>query len=149
MVKTYYAALGNSAAKGSSTAYYYAADHDFAIRETDPGSGITIELQAGNDAQAVGYTWTTIPSDSGTLGGLPAQTINTIVEKNVTKNINGKVYTNVIHTKAELQYNAGTGFFTVGVYDFFLAKGIGLVESDSTIGGSLFESETIESYIIK
>ena len=108
-----------------------------------------MEIQAGNDAQPAGYTWTTIPSDDGTIGGLPAQTINTIAEKNVTKTINGKVYSNVIHTKAELQYNTGSGFLTVATYDFYLAMGIGLVESDSSIGGALYQTETITSYSIK
>ena len=147
--KTYYAALSISPTKGNDTTYYYAADHDYAIRGSNAAAGVTIELQAGNDAQPAGYTWTTIPSDNGTIGSLPAQTINTIVEKNITKTVNGKVYLNVIHTRANLQYNAGTGFLTVATYDIYLAKGIGLIEADSSIGGALYESETITSYTIK
>ena len=147
--KIYYAALNVSPTKGNDTSYYYAADHDYAIRGSNTAAGVTIELQAGNDAQPAGYTWATIPSDNGTIGSLPAQTINTIVEKNITKTVNGKVYLNVIHTRANLQYNAGTGFLTVATYDIYLAKGIGLIEADSSIGGALYESETITSYTIK
>ena len=147
--KTYYAALSISPTKGNDTTYYYAANHEYAIRGSNAAAGVTIELQAGNDAQPAGYTWTTIPSDNGIIGSLPAQTVNTIVEKNVTKTVNGKIFTNVIHTRANLQYNAGTGFLTVAVYDIYLALGIGLIEADSTIGGALYESDTITSYTIK
>ena len=147
--KTYYSALSITPTKETDTTYYYAEDHDYAIRGSNAAAGVTIELQAGNDAQPVGYTWTTAPSDNGTIAGLPAQTVNTIVEKNVSRTINGKVYTNVIHTRANLQYNTGTGFLTVAVYDIYLAMGIGLVEADSSIGGALYESETIISYTIK
>jgi hypothetical protein len=147
--KTYYNGTSSSTAKGNSTGYFYAANHGYAIRATSAAAGLTIELQMGNDAQAVGYTWTTTPSDNGTVNGVPAQTVNTIKEKNVTKVVNGKTFTNVIHTQVDLQYNLGTGFQSVAIYDFYLAKGVGLIETDTSVSGSPYELQTITNYTIK
>lgn len=147
--KTYYNATDISTAKGTSTGYFYATNHAYALRATSTSPAITLELQLGNDAQAAGYTWTTSPSDNGTVEGIPAQTINTVMEKNVTKVVNGKTFTNVIHTKVDLQYNEGSGFQSVAVYDIYLAKGVGMIENDTSVSGSPFESETITGYTIK
>src|ERR1700744_4443836 len=107
--KTYYTATSSSSAKGTSTGYFYADNHSYSFRATAVGVNVTIELQMGNDAQNVGYTWTTSPNDSGSINGVPAQTINTIKEKNITKVVNGKTFNNVIHTQVDLQYDMGAG----------------------------------------
>ncbi len=46
----------------------------------------------------IGKTWTAPITDSGLLNGFPAQIIGKIVEKDITKVVDGKTYTNVIHT---------------------------------------------------
>ena len=147
--KSYYNSTSVSTTKGTSTGYFYAANHAFAVRATSAAAGLTIELQMGNDAQIAGYTWTTTPSDNGTINGVPAKTVNTIKEVNVTKVVNGKTFTNVIHTQVDLQYNLGTGFQSVAVYDFYLAKGVGMIETDTSVSGAPYELETITGYTVK
>jgi hypothetical protein len=147
--KTYYTASSVSSAHGTSTGYYYAADNAYAIRATNVSAGITIELQMGNDAKDVGYTWTTTPTDNGIISGFPARTVNTIKEKGISKVVNGKTFTDVIHTQVDLQYNLGSGFTSTALYDFYLAKGVGMIETDTSVGGNAYEVETITSYTIK
>lgn len=147
--KTYYDLNIQSQADGPETGYFYAGDHIYALRQVSSDSSITIEVQLGDDNQDVGYSWTSYPTDDGTVEGYPAQLINTIREKGVSKMVNGRNYNNVIHTQAALQYDVGSGFTTTGTYDFFLAKGVGLIEEDLTIDGAIYESQTLSSYTIK
>jgi hypothetical protein len=147
--KTYYAATSSSSARGTSTGYFYADNHAYSFRATSAAVSVTVELQMGNDAQNVGYTWTTSPSDNGLIDGVPAQTVNTIKEKNITKVVNGKTFSNVIHTQIDLQYDLGGGFESLAIYDIYLAKGIGMIENDTSISGSPYEVETITDYNVK
>ncbi|MDO3628507.1 hypothetical protein [Mucilaginibacter sp. BT774] len=147
--KTYYAGTSVSPAKGTSTGYFYASNHFYSFRATSAAAGITIELQMGNDEQNVGYSWTTSPTDNGTVAGVPAKTVNTIKEKGITKVVNGKTFNNVIHTQIDLQYDLGTGFQSVAVYDIYLAKGVGMIENDTSVSGSPYEVETITGYTVK
>ena len=134
--------------QGTSPGYFYAGNHFYVTRTADEGSG-SIELQLLNDTASVGYQWITIPTDNGLLGGTPVQTINTIKEKNITRTLNGKTFTNVIHTQVQLQYNNGSGFGTTVTYDFYLAKGIGLIENDANTEDILHETETLFDYSVK
>lgn len=114
-----------------------------------PGYGINIELHVGNDTKAAGYSWTTTPTADGLVNGFPARMINTIKEKGISKVINGKTFNNVMHTQVDLQYDVGTGFESYSIYDLYLAKGIGMIESDTGISGTIYDKETILSYNIK
>jgi hypothetical protein len=147
--KTYYSATSASKTLGSSPGYFYSANHIFAMRGTNAAAGFSIELQLLNDTVAVGHTWTTSPTDNGYINGYPARTVNTIVEKNISKVIGGKNFTNVMHTQIDLQYDFGSGFESFGGYDVYLAKGIGMIELDSSILGTLYETETIMDYTVK
>ena len=148
--KTYYGMSQVSPSKGNTNGYFYAANHSYALRATSTAvGGLTVEIQMGNDAQAVGYSWTTSPTDNGNVLGAPARTINTIKEKNVTKTVSGKSYANVIHTQVVLQYDVGSGYETYATYDIYLAKGIGMIEIDTVIPGGFSEKQTLTSYTIK
>lgn len=148
--KKYYTATSTSSATNTTTTgYYYATDHSFAIRATNAKAAVTIELQLGNDSLAVGTTWTTTPTDNGTISGFAARTINTVKEKGITKVVNGKTYTDVLHTQVDLQYNLGLGFTSTAIYDFYLAKGVGMIETDTSVNGASYETETLTSYTIK
>jgi hypothetical protein len=147
--KTYYVASSNSSVRGTTNGYYYSANHVYAIRATNASAGVTIELQLGDDSKAVGDSWTTAPTDNGTVSGFPARTVNLVKEVNVSKVVNGKTFTNVIHTQVDLQYNLGSGFQSTAKYDIYLAKGVGMIETDTSIGGAAYEAETITSYTVK
>jgi hypothetical protein len=112
-------------------------------------AGLTLELQFGADNEKVGYSWTTTPTDNGQIEGFPARLINTIKETGISKTVNGKSYSNVIHTQSDLQYDLGGGYQAAGTYNFYLAKGVGLIELTLDVDGSNYETETLTSYSVK
>lgn len=146
--KTYYV---SSSVKNdvSITSYIYEGDHIYALRDTLDYLGTSLELPLCNDAQAQGFTWTVQPTDDGLVEGVPAQAVNQIVSADGTMTVNGKDYVHVIHTEVQLQYDMGKGFETVATYDFYLAKGIGMIETDIRSGRSIIESETLIGYSVK
>jgi hypothetical protein len=131
------------------TNYIYEGGHFYNFRGTVLGSAISLELQLCNDAEPAGYSWTSQVTDNGSVNGVPAQTVNKIISTNGNMTVNGKNYTNVIHTQVDLQYDFGAGFESATTYDFYLAKGIGLIEADTNFSGTLMESSTLTSYSVK
>jgi hypothetical protein len=146
--KTYYNAT-STYRQGFSDGYFYAGNHFYATRTVALGSNVAMEFQLLNDTASVGYHWITSPTDDGKVSGIPAQTINTIMEKGISRVINGRTFNDVIHTRVELQYSSGAGFQTYITYDFYLAKGVGLIENDANTLDSFFEKETLFDYTIK
>jgi hypothetical protein len=108
-------------------------------------------MQVLNDTTALNHTWTTHISDSGYINGVPECIIGTVVEKGVTKTIGGKIFTDVINTTVELQYDIGLGggFETFTTYHFYVAKGVGLIEIDTGAFGSGIGKERIVDYSMK
>ena len=147
--KSYFEATSASTVKGNSTGYFYAVNHVFTMLQAIPQANITVEVPVGDDSKAAGYTWTTTPTADGYIQGLPAQMVNIIKEKGISRTVNGKAFTNVIHTQVDLQYDLGAGFESYSVYDFYLAKGIGMIESDTGIQGSVYDKQTLLSYSVK
>jgi hypothetical protein len=147
--KTYDNITINTVSSGNTTGYLFASNHQYAMRVLGPQVAITLELQLGLDNQTAGYSWTTTPTDDGKVEGFPTRLVNTIKETGITKTVNGKSYSNVIHTQANLQYDFGTGYTTAGTYDYYLAKGVGLIELTLNMNGSNYETETLSSYSIK
>ncbi|MBS1530428.1 MAG: hypothetical protein JSU01_08985 [Bacteroidetes bacterium] len=135
--------------QGTSQGYFYTGNHIYTTRSVAVGSNVAMEFQLLNDTASVGYQWISYPTDDGMLGGKPARTVNKIVEKNISRTINGKTFSNVSHTQVWLQYDLGSGFETTITYDFYLAKGIGLIENDSNTLDTFFETETLFDYTIK
>ncbi|MFI5162702.1 MAG: hypothetical protein ACHQHN_15590 [Sphingobacteriales bacterium] len=145
--RTYYNA-SSIYKRGTNPGYFYAGNHLYSTRTVEGSQG-AIELQLLNDTASVGYTWITVPTADGTLGGTPVRTLNTIKEKGITRTLNGKTFTDVIHSQVQLQYNNGSGFSTAVTYDFYLARGIGPIENDSNTEDVLHETETLFDYSIK
>ncbi len=134
---------------GPQMAYFYSGFHIFALYQSTPPWGFTI-LQLMSDTASVGYTWVSNPALFNELNGYPVQTINTVLEKNVTRVVNGQVFTNVEHCSTNFQMNKNNnGFQNIAHFDFYLAKGVGLIEKDAEYFGYLNEVETIIGYTIK
>ncbi len=148
--KTYYNASTSSKQMGLGTDYFYAGHHVYTIRSLNAFAGEVVELQLYNDTATVGQSNMSLPTDNGTVGGLPVRTINTLVETNLSLTIAGKPYTEIVHTHVDFQYDykTGNGYETNFSYDFYLAKGIGMVAFNLTILGSETEAEMISSYHI-
>lgn len=138
-----------SGLNGNGMAYFFAKRHTFGLREPTVPFGLTyFELLI--DTASIGYTWTSTPTANRLLNGDLIQSINTIREKGITKVVGGKTFTNVIHTSANFQILIdGVGFHNIAYYDYYLAKGIGLIEKDTYAYGNLNAVKTIMSYTIK
>jgi hypothetical protein len=147
--KTYYNATSSSTETGTGTDYFYAANHIYANRALNSYAGTTVELKLFNDTASVGNSLISSPTDNGLVDSVPSRTVNTIIAKNLTKTVGGKTFTNVVHTEVDFQYDYSEGYSTGFVYDFYLAKGIGMIESQLTILGSVYEEEVILDYSIK
>jgi hypothetical protein len=80
--------------------------------------------------------------------GVSGQFVGKIMERNITRTVNGKVFNNVIHSQVELQYDYGSGFTTTIVYDNYVAQNIGIIEIDSN-GLGITGVETLLAYSIK
>ena len=134
---------------GHSTAYFHVDNHLNSLMESAVPYGLT-DLQLLRDTMSVGFSWTFSPTNNGVLNNYPVKAINTIVEKNINKIVNGITYPNVIHTSINLQVNInGAGFHNIANYDFYLAKGFGLIEKDANFYGLLNETKTLLIYNVK
>ncbi len=101
-----------------------------------------------NDNLPAGATYTLSITDPASPS-IPAQYLGTIVEKGISKTIGSKTFTNVIHTRTELQYNLGSGFQSSDKNEYYIAKGVGIIEIDGYLGSLLIARQTIVSYNIK
>ena len=147
--KSYYQVASYSKGKGADTSYCFAANHKFYLRQESPTANITIELESLIDTAKAGDTWATSPTLQGNIDGIPAITADTLLEANITKKVNGIMYINVLHTKVNLLYNFGTGFQSQATYEYYFAKGIGMIEEDTSVYGVLLDSKTLLNYNIR
>jgi hypothetical protein len=78
-----------------------------------------------NDTAAVGSNW---QYTAGQGNGFTALIQTTIVERNISMTVAGKSYSNVIHTKLVLTYDVYGSALDAMAYDYFIAKGIGIIK---------------------
>jgi hypothetical protein len=150
--KLYYDAVNQAGLTGTTTGYYSAINHVFTVRGTSYFQGYTVEILYLKDNLAVNSTWIAPFTDSGTLNGAPARIVGKITEKDISRTVSNKVYNNVIHTTLQLQYDVGSGFTTYGTYEYYIAKGIGVIEADAVVStgvGTLTTSSVLIDYSIK
>lgn len=134
---------------GAGTAYFYANRHTYALFNSSLPWGLTIQQLLGTTV-SVGYSWFSAPTLNSTLNGSPVQSVNTVLEKNITRVVGGRTFTNVIHTGTNVMIDIDkNGFQNVAYVDVYLAPGVGLIEKDAHYYGLLNETETIMYYTIK
>lgn len=146
--KTYYEISQASKSTGTQLGYLYNDDHSYMIRASTYMNGVVIELQYLTDNLAVGKTWTVPITDNGQVNGIPARVIGKILEKNISHTVNGKAFINVIHSSLDLQYDLG-GYSTVITYEFYVAKGVGIIHTKSSSGGVVVATSKLTEYSIK
>jgi hypothetical protein len=78
-----------------------------------------------NDTAAVGSNW---QYTAGQGNGFTALIQTTIVERNISLTVAGKSYSNVIHTRLVLTYDVYGSSLDAMAYDYFTAKGIGIIK---------------------
>ena len=134
---------------GAGTAYFAVLHHVYFLLDSSPPWGLTT-MQVMVDNPSVGYSWHSSPTLTGELNGSPVLCDNTILEKNISKVVNGVTFTNVVHTASNFQINvANSGYHNIAYFDFYLAPGVGLIEKDVSYYGYLNETETILNFKIK
>lgn len=148
--KTYDVIKSETAGQPAVEGYFYVAKPLYGIRQ-DVNNGIatTIEFIHLNDTASVGYSWT---DNMPPVNGLSARFNGTIMERNISKTVTGKNFTNVIHTQLELEYEIPVlGWTSFAVYDYYIAKGVGIIriETTQTFGGSLRTVADLIDYSIK
>ncbi len=140
--KNYY--IFNSTSPSSSTvseSYLLKANnfYDFnGLFSTGSSSGGII-FRYLNDTLKVGSSWT-LNAGGITSSGytIPAVIKGKIIERGITKKVGANTFSNVIHSRMNMQYDytsVGLGVQEVGVYDIYVAKGIGIIKSQSKVGG--------------
>lgn len=136
---------------GSDTGYYYQGGNMYRARGTSQQAGATIDMLYLDNTKPVGGTWIDKINDTGTVNGISGRFVGTIVDKGITRTVGGKTFNDVIHINLDLQYDygLGNGFDSTGFYDYYVAKGVGLIELDFSVFGIEVTKETITSYNIK
>lgn len=127
-----YKAVKNESNGIADTGYFLRNGNDYYFYEYRNISGaiIDVEMLYLKDTATEGVEWTT---DAGTVNSFPARCIGKVVEKGISITVEGKNYTNVIHTSIQLQYNLIGSYQTFAVYNYFVAKGIGIVKISSLL----------------
>ena len=125
--KLYYKATSTVNSMTGYTYFYY-GNNTYSYRSNTINPGSVIEYVYLKDNVDIGITWTAPITDDGKLGGTPAQITGQIMEKNITRTISGKTFTNVTHTQLLLQYDTGAGFTTYQTMDYYIAKGVGIIQ---------------------
>jgi len=146
--KTYYNANSTYRRKGSGAGYFFRANHLYGSLASNTAAGLSVEFEFLNDTTPTGESWISAPTDDGMLNGVPVRTVNTIKEVNVSKRVGDQTFTNVIHSEVNLQYNYGAGYENSAVYEFYFAKGVGMIEKITILSGDIYEMENIVSYNI-
>lgn len=115
-------------------------------------SGATIDILFHylNDTASAGYSWR---YNAGSGNGFTAFVTTTIVEKLSSMTVAGKTHKSVIHSRLALSYDMLGSIMDMGTYDFFTAKGVGIIKvrSDlSFMGQTLMKtSSDLVDYSIK
>lgn len=146
--KLYYTANTTTGTQSENT-YYYHGEGKYTFRSTTLINGITLEFTYLTDNMTVGQKWTVPVTDDGTVNSFPAQLVGEVMESGISKVVSGKTFTDVVHTKLLLQYNITGAMETWQTYDFYTAKGVGLIQLDSSTPFGFSSSTTISSYLIK
>ena len=94
------------------------------------GSVYDLTFNYLNDTASVGYSWR---YNAGSGNDFTAYVTTTIVAKNLTITVAGKTYTNVIQTRLDLAYDIFGTVSDYGNYNYFTAKGVGIVKIRSEL----------------
>lgn len=89
------------------------------------GASYDILFHYLNDTASVGYNW---QYTAGQGNGFTAYIQTTIIERNITMSVAGKSYSNVMHTRLVWTYDIYGSSLDAMMYDYFIAKGIGIIK---------------------
>lgn len=70
----------------------------------------------------------------GVINGDSTTGVGTVVKKDMTLKVEGKTYQHVIHTRFSVYYKIADVTHTSGGYDYYTAKGVGIVKLEANFG---------------
>lgn len=149
--KTYYATTYNLPNGQSYIDYQdFLCPSSTIYSERDITATDTTELLYLKTDAAVGQTWSAELFKANDTTGIQSKDVGTMIAKNMTKTVLGKTYSNVIHTQLDAQVQALSGgpFTSLSTSDYYVAKGIGVIEFDITIFGITVKQQLLD-YTIK
>jgi hypothetical protein len=123
-----YTAIVPVSAPAPDTAWFAAPRPNYYITQkgaSPSGSMYDVVFHYLNDTASVGYSW---QYTAGHGNGFTAYVKTTIMQKGISMTVAGKNYTNVIHTKLDLSYNVLGTVMDFGSYNYFIARGIGIIK---------------------
>jgi len=116
---------------GSRTDTAWAAsprpNYYLAAQGVSPNTGAPYDLVFHflNDTASVGYSW---QYNAGQGNGFTSLIKTTIIAKGLSMTVEGKNYTDVIHTKLDLSYDIFGMVMQFATYDYFTARGVGIIK---------------------
>lgn len=109
--------------------YYAVIGNDYYIQQEL--EGVPVEILFLNDVASVGDSWTV---DMGIINGDATTGLGSIIKKGMTLKVEGKTYQNVIHSRFSVYYKIANVTHTSGGYDYYTAKGVGIVRLEGNFG---------------
>lgn len=133
--RTHTAAVITPGGNGSAdTVWYAATSPDYfmyvAGNGMSTGAPAAILFHYLKDDQPVGATWT---ASAGAANGFPATSMSKILEKGISMTVEGHNYTDVIHSSLNLSYNILGQTVSMGDYEYYVAKGVGIIRIISSV----------------
>jgi hypothetical protein len=147
--KIYYTIRTQSATTDDTLSHFSHKGDSYVFRTESKNAGVSIEYLYLKDDYIIGRTWKATLTDDGVINGVPAQIVGAVLEKGITKYVSDKKFNEVVHTRLNFQYNYGTGYTTAEVIDYYVAKGIGIIEIDYSDGTTIKASNKITDYNIE
>lgn len=145
--KSYFVATSNDGGDNYET--YLSFNNDvYSTIMDDIIEGENVEFEYLNANKAINDSWNKDFTFEGEEGDINARFKTTIVEKGISKTVLEKAYTNVIHSKIEVQFKAGNEYTTISQVDFYTAKGVGIIGMYTGVGANTYKSELF-NYTIK
>lgn len=146
--KEYHVAKSSSTLDPNLTDVFFGLNNGvYSTRETDDASGQSFEMPYLNPDVASGTSWITTVNLVGVATQMQLKT--TVMEKGISRLVKGKNYENVIHSQIEVQYKINNAFQTMFYYDFYVAKGIGMIAFYTRTPTADLTSSELTSYTIK
>ncbi len=111
------------------------------------GSIQAIDITILKYNEAVGAQWT----DVLTFNGSTAEYRNTLVAKNISRQVGNTTYTDVMHVRTVVgSILPGVGFFAAATSDYYFAKNVGYIESITIneFTGEVQLKRSLQSYLI-
>jgi hypothetical protein len=148
--RTYTAVLGSNTAQ-TDTFYMTQQNRDYYnyVWVNNGGHSAVLVMHYLNDTASVGTTWEYL---AGQGNGFAAYFKTTIVERDLTHTVLNRTYNDVIHTRMEMSYDIMGQRISAGIYEYYVAKNIGIVQVKnrlSMLGVELTTSSDLMEYQIK